>query len=387
MNIEDKLRTYPTKRTKPVNGMAVTADVWEQSHDYHRLRHKLHSLFNHGAGIVTGLNVIASDPPDATVYVMPGIAIDQQGETIVLTEPLAFDLGIAEGNLMLLLTYEESEPRADSGEDQELNLSYIHSEFGLGAIPVSRAIEKKLIGIELARINRENRESPVYNPQDAEYPKTNELDLRYRIEIGSVQKESFGIGVFYLGGQPGKQHSAGLTRLSKVFNKKNHYQVCVDDNTNLTQIQQEYALLYLVGQDRFKLADAEMNALYTYIQEGGTVLFESNHQKQKGNNTAADTAFVELVGSMGIKLSELSVDHEIFDTPNLFAVPPEGFKTEKGAQILIHEGVIVSKYDYGTIWTGKSHGTPPSRETIRAAYEWGENIISYAIKRHLKREH
>ena len=70
------LGLFPRKRIRAVDGMAVTADVWEEAHDYHRQINRLHTLLYHGAGIVTGLDVIASDPADSSVYVLPGLAMD-----------------------------------------------------------------------------------------------------------------------------------------------------------------------------------------------------------------------------------------------------------------------------------------------------------------------
>ena len=93
MNIEELLQRYPTKRIKPVDGMAVTSEVWEEAHEYHRQSQGCHALFSHGPGILAGLEVIASDPPDTSVYILPGIAIDPVGQTIVLPQPVAYDIG------------------------------------------------------------------------------------------------------------------------------------------------------------------------------------------------------------------------------------------------------------------------------------------------------
>ncbi len=78
MDNKDLLQEFPAKRIKPVDGLAVTAKVWEEAHEYHRQRQRFHAMLNHGAGVVTGLEVIASDPPDTAVYVQPGIALDHR---------------------------------------------------------------------------------------------------------------------------------------------------------------------------------------------------------------------------------------------------------------------------------------------------------------------
>ena len=52
MNIEELLQQYPLKRIKPVDGMAVTAEVWEETQEYHRRSQGFLSLFSHGPGIL-----------------------------------------------------------------------------------------------------------------------------------------------------------------------------------------------------------------------------------------------------------------------------------------------------------------------------------------------
>ena len=39
------LKSLPTKRIKAVDGMAVTADVWEEAHEYHRHQQQLHARY------------------------------------------------------------------------------------------------------------------------------------------------------------------------------------------------------------------------------------------------------------------------------------------------------------------------------------------------------
>ncbi len=80
---------FPRKRIRAVDGMAVTAEVWEEAHEYHRNVGQLHAVLQHGAGIVTGFDVIASEPADNSVYIMPGLAIDAIGNPIFAPEPRA----------------------------------------------------------------------------------------------------------------------------------------------------------------------------------------------------------------------------------------------------------------------------------------------------------
>src|SRR5512137_2875911 len=113
VNQQDLFKQYPFQRIKPYDGMVVTSDVWDEAHTYHRRQQRYHNLLNHEPGILIGLEVIASDPPDSAVYIQPGIALDAAGQVIVVPESLAFDLGAAQGPLYLVLSYDESQPKAE----------------------------------------------------------------------------------------------------------------------------------------------------------------------------------------------------------------------------------------------------------------------------------
>ena len=133
MSLDDLLQTFPAKRIKAIDGLAVTADIWEEAHAYHRQTQRFETLLYQGWGIVTGLEVIASDPPDTSVYILPGVAVDQAGQSIVLPQPVAYDVGEEmEGLLYLILSYGESPPRADEVGREDVP-RYVHAEFSLAA--------------------------------------------------------------------------------------------------------------------------------------------------------------------------------------------------------------------------------------------------------------
>ena len=51
--------------------MAVTAQVWEEAHEYHRQQLRFHALLSHRPGILAGLEVIASQPPGSRCTCCP----------------------------------------------------------------------------------------------------------------------------------------------------------------------------------------------------------------------------------------------------------------------------------------------------------------------------
>ncbi len=253
MNIEDLLKQYPIRRVKPADGMAVTAAIWEESHEYHRRVQGLHTLFSQGAGILTGLEVIASDPPDTSLYILPGIAIDQIGQTIILPQPVAYDLGHdLDGLLYLMLSYDESNPKADNGSQQEGDPLFVHGEFSIAA----QAVLADVPGVELARVRRSNRESILLNAHNPIQPGPDEIDLRFRHEVGAPPEVS--IAVSYLGEVADKKHGRGVAHLAQALNHSGNYRLLVEDNVAIGPGIVTNTLIYLVGQGTFELGEGDM---------------------------------------------------------------------------------------------------------------------------------
>ena len=378
----DQLQEFPTRRIKPVDGMAVTAEVWEEAHGYHRQRQRFHELLSHGAGIVSGLDVIASDPPDSAVYIQPGLAVDPQGRAIVLNEPVTYDVGHgAEGLLYVLLSYGETLPRPADPDRPDSPL-YVQAEFGIEA----RSDWPDEPCVELARIRREGRESPIFDAQDRAHPGPNEIDLRFRRDVGAAPPELASVGISYVGGgMKDVRHSQGMSYLARAFGRsasdRRERRLNVDHNVALGPGLERYTLLYLVGQGSFQLDRDEMEALYAYIQGGGTVLIESCRRNVTEGDPPADTSFYNLLADLGVELNELRPDHRLLTEPYLFAAPPGGFETQGTPRVAVSEAVIFSTYDYGCLWQGERRTSSASRDEIRAALDWGCNIVTYAVKR------
>ena len=392
MTPQELVKQYPVRRIKPYDGMIVTADVWEEAHDYHVRQQRYHTLLNHGAGIVTGLQVIASDPPDNSVYILPGIALDSLGQTIILPEPFAYDLGAAQGTLYLLLTYGESQPRPDdraSPSGQTDGMLYIYSHYGLeagGAPPDPTGPY-----VELARVRRSAPAAPITDAPDPMLPGPNQIDLRFRRSIGASLQNVASLAVCYLGGgaserEGARKHGRGASWMARAVRQTDGMQVWVDNDVPLAPGSDlsGYTLVYLVGQGRFQFSPDAMNVVYAYLQGGGTLLIESCRQEPKGAE-AADAAFLDMLSSFGIKLDDLPAGHTLLAEPNLFTAPPAGFESDGRPGIRLGDGVILCSADYGCLWQGERRDKPALREEIRAAHEWGGNILAYALGRRTAR--
>src|SRR4030042_595062 len=80
------------KRVNPFQGLIIDDAIWRDSHEYHRNHQRLHSLAIHGPGIIAGLEVIASQSPDLSIIINPGIGIDPAGNTIIVAKPQSYQI-------------------------------------------------------------------------------------------------------------------------------------------------------------------------------------------------------------------------------------------------------------------------------------------------------
>jgi hypothetical protein len=375
----DPVKTFPTRRIKAIDGMAVTAEVWEEAHNYHRQQMELHTLLSHGPGIVTGLQVMANDPADNAVYILPGIAVDPGGHAIVLNEPLTYEIGsAAEGRLYLLITYGESQSRAGNGHMQEGAPLYVQSQFSLGASSTLPATPH----VELARLVRAGRGAPIADARDPAAPGPNEIDLRFR-RAPAIAPAPAGIAVAHLGGagaDGAAAHARGVSALAAGWRARGHGPLWVDDGARLEAGLETYGLVYLVGHGAFRLSQNEMNALYAYLQAGGTVLAESC-RREAGGAAAAEAAFADLFASMGLRLEHLPAGHALLREPSFFNTAPLGFETATAPAVQTAPGLVYTTADYGCLWQGERRSGFAAREEIRAAHEFGENVVHLALAR------
>ena len=387
MNSPELFKQFPVRRLKPYDGMVVTAEVWGEAHDFHREQLRYHNLLHHQLGILTGLEVIASDPPDSSVYIQPGIAVDSAGHTIIVLEALSFDLGAAQGPLYLRLGYDESQPRADDSGMTSLTdpadvMLFVRAQYDLEAGDAPPDLSGPYI--ELARLHRQRADSVITNAKDAILPGTDEIDLRFRREVGRKTAPTVRLAVCYADkadAPHAKQHGRGALQLARMLRHQGNYRAWVDDPVTLTSGADlsPYTLVYLIAQDTPQLDSDEMTVLYTYLQNGGTLLLEACRKTATAESVA--TAFIEMLSSFGVKVVDLPSDHSLLCEPHFFAVPPVGYDSVGTSSIKVSDGVIVSTYDHGCVWQGERKGQPATREEIRAAHEWGINLVTYALAR------
>ena len=381
MTRKDLIKKFPEKKINPQDGMAVTATVWKEAHEYHRLRQQLYDLFSHGPGIVTGLDVEARDEPGSEVCISPGIAMDGSGQIIVLPDEIKrYDFEAMDGSLYLLLSYSKSQPRYADDQTEEERIEYIHDEY---IVEVGQSTVRDASLVELARIRRQVGGGSIVDAQDPEHPGLNEIDLRFRRQVGSPLLPVATIAVSYVGGNVVNHHphGRGISYLARALRRSGNYRAWADLDVPLAPGLEYYTLVCLVGQDAFDLSKAEMESLYNYVQSGGTLFIESCRREIDSGNPPADAAFGELLKSLGFKPQPLTAQHELLVEPFLFATPPPGFENPGKSDVWAGDGVILSTRDYGCLWQGARRQGAASREEIRTAEEWGTSIVAYALNR------
>jgi len=359
MNDIDSLKKYPKSQIKPYDGMSITAEIWHEAHDEHRQALQAHNLLLHGAGVVTGLEVIANDPADRHVFISPGMAIDPTGQAIILTEPVAYDFGSSvEGELFLMLGHGEREIASTNNE-----IRYLQSEFVIAA----RTSIPKRPAVELARVKLSSAGAAIKNAVDTAYPEMDELDLRFRPVINTSLRRSIRIGIYQLGTKPSADVFAGWQLLSREVSRSTRYDLVIDKLAAIPGGVSDYDLLYLAGSGAIKLDAHQVESLKAFIKSGKAVMAEALDE-------AAVDSLGGLVDKLGPKLKPPTKSDTILNSPYLFTSAPEG---NFGSTVTIGNSLVFSSARYAYAWCGKT--AKGSREEIRSSHEWGINMLQFLI--------
>ena len=100
-----------TQRLRYFFGQVIGVDDLEQEQLYHREKARRHNRLLHGWGIVSGLEVRAGTQGARKVTILPGYALDRQGEEIVVPRSVAVDLsGHAAGTTVYVAVRYDERP-------------------------------------------------------------------------------------------------------------------------------------------------------------------------------------------------------------------------------------------------------------------------------------
>jgi hypothetical protein len=368
MALEDLIK-FQFKRVNPFQGLVLDADTWKDEQDYHRSQQKLHTLAFHGIGIVEGLEVRASQPSALSLTISPGMAIDPEGNVIIVSQAQCYNLVSKDkGQTYLLIQYREI-PTASASEGE----------------PATRILEAYRISevthlpaepyLELARINFDPSQKSITDARVPSSPVTNEIDLRFRQSVKMAPQEQVIIGHMTLGKASHDLHGNGVAKLAHQVSLQTKYQATIEEYV-LNETITRCTLLYIVGKGPFTIDAKAQAILASFIRGGGTIFAEGCAEEQPAGTREFGLAFNRLAEQLGKKLEVVQRGHPLLDCHYVFSTTPPGAQSE--GLLMVSQQIIYSSCDYGCAWNGGYSNNPLPRDIIRSAFEMGVNIVTYA---------
>ncbi len=384
------LTRFQLKRVNPFQGLVIDAEAWRDAHNYHREQLRLHTLAFHNTGIVYGLGLSASIPPDSSMTIQPGMGVDPEGNVIVIPQLLRYKMQTQKSGLVYLVAEFREVPGEpyqppDGGQPTRMLDAYrIQERDKLPAEPY----------LELGRIDFDPSGGPIRDASSASSPGKNQIDLRFRkmstaaaidrivqvpapVERSRLEPQTVVIGHVVMGDAPADLHLAGIRNLCRHLSRDNGVVASVDGNISLSRDLTTYSLLYITGSGRFELNPDQEETVGTFLRSGGAIVgegcSESSETASKGSKEFG-LAFNQLASRLKHKLEIVKRGHAILSSWHVFSEVPQG--AESG--MLLEGGrMVYSGSDYGCAWLGGRSSQPLSREIIRAAFEFGANMFSY----------
>ena len=123
-SIDPKQRLSSLERIRAYDGLVLNAQTWSKAHQYHRQRQNIYYQSLYQPGIVYGLGISIIDAPKEVsakyralpwVKIHPGIAIDWEGNPIVVPKEVTFPLNPPQNltktplTVYLLINYRDPE--------------------------------------------------------------------------------------------------------------------------------------------------------------------------------------------------------------------------------------------------------------------------------------
>jgi len=121
------------KRNRFFPGKLLTAEDLGLEQEYFRERLKLHNRYLHGFGVVFGVEVSKSG---SSVVISQGLAIDCQGNEIVVPEPLKLSLPSSDSGNTIFLSISYFERETDPVPNPDPDRSVENSRIEEGAVAV-----------------------------------------------------------------------------------------------------------------------------------------------------------------------------------------------------------------------------------------------------------
>lgn len=369
----------PFERLHVYDSLMMNADRWHQAHNYHRRRQNVHYQALNQPGIVCGLGVCLTEPPESTdarfrdrrwIEIQPGLAIDVEGNVIVVDAAIDRTFRIAvkpptTGSLTVYVVVSYREP--------ELSETHRHPETLTERFRFDQKTDPPAPHeIELCRIQLKPGTVELEEPTDVLLPQANQLDLRFRsqaqarpqavVRLAQIESQD-------LNQQPPIENLAFLMQSVAALYPALQGLPVETIALNTAEPLSSCDVLYLTDSQAMGLNDDELDIVKSYLQTGGVLLVE-----------AAFASTVPIAEVLAILTHDLETPlHEITaplrTQPFLFAVLPT---IGQPIQLWQGGGIVLVQGSLSAAW-GISQ--PHLREEIRSAQELGINILHFAWKR------
>jgi len=437
------------ERLQVSDGLMINSERWRLAHEYHQHRQNVQyqSLFL--PGIICGLGVAPiAAPADLPakfrdgrwLQIQPGMAIDLQGNFIVVPAPLNFRISTVVYDIQIEMVY--------------LVLSYVDpaklkrdgsNEVLVETFRVNEKTELLLdIDIEICRIAIAEGSLEIQKPVDVFAPSQSQLDMRYRLQAQIRPKNLIRIACF-----------CDRQNLQSIIQENFHFlgqalhslapQISLIEPIGKLEIDPEltlnhlihYHLVYLTNAQVLALNDSAQLALREYIEIGGTIVIEATIRNTKlenlleiqnelqnasnkliktirsqSNSQQTDQSIIQAELQTELEAIAIDINTEAQDLLNSFSsyipieTPMRAFSdlerthplrnqpflfprlsaiADQPTQILVGGGVITIFGELSPIWGGQSDQTL-TRDTIRNCQELGINILNYAAQRYGMRQ-
>jgi hypothetical protein len=374
----------PMQRQQVRDGLLLTAERWQRAHDYQRQRQNLHYQSINQPGIVCGLGVRVIPAPEEVaaqyrdnrwVQIQPGIAIDLEGNPIVVPHQINFriatELKESEPVTVYLVVQYRDPDCLGASPDREV----VQETFRID----ERSRPPERSEVELCRVLlRSSHQELLCTPADVFFPGYGDLDLRYRRQAQARPQGLVQIAEINSEDEDCSRNFFNLTYLLRAVEDiypslkgaETVERVTWDEDLHL------YELLYLTGQQDLSLNKHQFSKLSSYLKSGGTLLVDAS---------VKSTELIQSVQAIAQKLQtplkslqEARRDHPLRIKPFLFSALPtiDGVKI----QLLSGGGIILAIGNIGGSW-GLDEQLQRSRTEIRTAQELGINILHFAWKR------
>lgn len=385
---------HPITGILPFDKLAIDAEIWHEAHQHHHLHRQLHAAMAHRPGIVWGLEVVAT--PAGNIAVAPGIAINDQGQTVVLWEPVALTPPNENGQMYVTLSFLRT---LDSNSAVPVDGGTEHYRLVEGH---ELKLETELppsAHLELASYFRSGVGSTIRNALNPLDPAEDELNLLHRrlafphcygdITVGELWCVPVDKPAAW------KPNRAGLVTLLREGNGRGFhldFSAPLDLRENATPRSGERmpALLYMAGNQRFHpLEGLALERLRRFLG-GGRLLFG----EAENSGSAFAKSFHSLAASLGAHLRPVQKGDALLMAHHVFAAPPSGQQENGELFADFKAGVLFSTFNYGAAWQGdiapadggQAVDNATARERIRQAQEFGLNVLALAVDRRRRYE-